>query len=61
MYGQYTELGQLPEAVVKRLRHYFLTYKNLPEEPAVMELANIYGQAEAWEVIQTSINDYKLM
>ncbi|GAB3718718.1 inorganic pyrophosphatase [Spirosoma lituiforme] len=61
MYGQYTELGQLPEAVVKRLRHYFLTYKNLPEEPAVMELANIYGQHEAWEVIQTSVNDYKLM
>ncbi|GAB4024981.1 inorganic pyrophosphatase [Spirosoma koreense] len=61
MYGQFTELGQLPEAVVKRLRHYFLTYKTLPEEPAVMELANIYGQAEAWEVIQASINDYKLM
>lgn len=61
MYGQFTELGQLPEAVVKRLRHYFLTYKTLPDEPAVMELANIYGQAEAWEVIQASINDYKLM
>ena len=61
MYGQFTELGQLPEAVVKRLRHYFLTYKTLPEEPAVMELANIYGQREAWDVIQASINDYKLM
>lgn len=61
MYGQFTELGQLPEAVVKRLRHYFLTYKTLPEEPAVMELANIYGQKEAWDVIQASINDYKLM
>lgn len=61
MYGQYTELAQLPEAVVKRLRHYFLTYKNLPDEPAAMELANVYGQAEAWEVIQTSISDYKLM
>lgn len=61
MYGQFTELGQLPEAVVKRLRHYFLTYKTLPDEPAVMELANIYGQAEAMEVIQASINDYKLM
>ncbi|GAB4025258.1 inorganic pyrophosphatase [Spirosoma gilvum] len=61
MYGQYTELEQLPEAVVKRLRHYFLTYKTLPDEPVAMELANVYGQAEAWEVIQTSINDYKLM
>ncbi|GAB3992225.1 inorganic pyrophosphatase [Spirosoma daeguense] len=61
MYGQYTELAQLPEAVVKRLRHYFLTYKTLPDEPVAMELANVYGQSEAWEVIQTSVNDYKLM
>ncbi len=61
MYGKYEELGQLPEAVVKRLRHYFMTYKNLPDEPAVMELANIYGREEALEVIQTAISDYKLM
>lgn len=61
MYGQYTELDQLPKAVVKRLQHYFLTYKNLPDEPAVMELASVYGQEESWEVIQASINDYKLM
>jgi inorganic pyrophosphatase len=46
---------------VKRLRHYFLTYKNLPGEPAVMELANIYGRDEALEVIQTSMDDYAEM
>ncbi len=58
MYGQYNDLSELPEAVVKRLRHYFLTYKNLPGEPAVMELASIYGRDEAREVIQTSMDDY---
>lgn len=58
MYGQYTDLSELPEAVVKRLRHYFLTYKNLPDEPPVMELANIYGRDEAREVIRTSMDDY---
>lgn len=61
MYGQYTDLSDLPEAVVKRLRHYFLTYKNLPGEPAVMELANIYGRDEAREVIRTSMQDYAEM
>ncbi|RYC70313.1 MULTISPECIES: inorganic pyrophosphatase [Spirosoma] len=61
MYGQYKDLSELPEAVVKRLRHYFLTYKNLPGEPAVMELANIYGRDEALEVIQTSMDDYAEM
>ncbi|AQG82372.1 inorganic pyrophosphatase [Spirosoma montaniterrae] len=58
MYGQYKDLSELPEAVVKRLRHYFLTYKNLPGEPALMELANVYGRDEACEVIQTSMDDY---
>lgn len=61
MYGQYTDLSELPEAVVKRLRHYFLTYKNLPGDPAIMELANIYGRDEACEVIQTAMDDYAEM
>ncbi|GAB3556840.1 inorganic pyrophosphatase [Spirosoma fluminis] len=61
MFGQYDDLSDLPEAVVKRLRHYFLTYKNLPGEPAVMELANIYGREEALEVIRTSMQDYAEM
>lgn len=58
MYGQFKELADLPESVVKRLRHYFMTYKNLPDEPPVMELANIYGQQEAREVIRTAMADY---
>ncbi|CCH52141.1 Inorganic diphosphatase [Fibrisoma limi BUZ 3] len=61
MYGQYRDLSELPEAVVKRLRHYFLTYKNLPGEPEIMELASIYGRDEALEVIRTSMDDYAEM
>ena len=61
MYGHFQELAQLPEGVVKRLRHYFLTYKNLPDEPAVMELATVYGRDEAREVIRTSMEDYNDM
>jgi inorganic pyrophosphatase len=61
MYGQFRELADLPEGIVKRLRHYFLTYKTLPDEPAVMELAAIYGREEACEVIQASMDDYDAM
>ncbi|HLL93868.1 MAG TPA: inorganic pyrophosphatase [Spirosoma sp.] len=61
MFGHFDELADLPEAVVKRLRHYFMTYKNLPDEPPVMELANIYGREEALEVIRTSMQDYAEM
>lgn len=58
MYGHFQDLSDLPDAVVKRLRHYFLTYKNLPGEPAVMELASIYGRDEAREAIRTAMLDY---
>ena len=61
MFGQYQELADLPPAVVKRLRHYFLTYKNLPDEPALITLATIYGRDEAREVIQTAMNDYAML
>ncbi|QHW01429.1 inorganic pyrophosphatase [Spirosoma endbachense] len=61
MYGQYNDLSELPVAVVKRLQHYFLTYKNLPDEPAVMELANVYGRDEARDVIRTAMEDYANM
>ncbi len=59
VYGAYQDLAELPENVVERLKHYFLTYKNLPGEPALIEIANVYGREEAHEVIRTSVEDYK--
>lgn len=59
VYGSYQDLSELPPNVVERLKHYFLTYKNLPGEPALIEIANVYGREEAHEVILTSVEDYK--
>lgn len=59
MYDAYTDISELPQSVVARLQHYFLTYKNLPGEPTVMELAGVYGRAEAMEVIQAAMDDYQ--
>lgn len=59
VYGGYQDLSELPPNVVERLKHYFLTYKNLPGEPALIEIANVYGREEAHEVIRTSVEDYK--
>lgn len=61
MYESYKDLSDLPKSVVDRLQHYFLTYKNLPDQPTVMELASIYGREEAYEVIRTSMEDYKAL
>lgn len=60
VYEQWTDVSQLPEAIVKRLKHYFLTYKNIPgDEPRVVEIAAIYGTAEAQQVIKHAMADYK--
>jgi inorganic pyrophosphatase len=45
--------------LLNRLKHYFLTYKNLPDDASQkVHISSIYGAAEAKEVIQRSINDY---
>jgi inorganic pyrophosphatase len=60
MYEQWKNIDELPELIVNRLKHYFLTYKNIPgAEAPTCEIANVYGRAEACEVILKSIEDYK--
>lgn len=59
LFAEVMDITDLPEAVVERLRHYFLTYKLAPgttEQP--VEIAGIYGRAEAHEVIRRSFEDY---
>ncbi len=58
IYEQYADISDLPESIVKRLQHYFLTYKNLPSEPHICEIAYIYGREQSHEVINESIKDY---
>lgn len=58
-YGEVTELAQLPEGMVARLRHYFLSYKQLPgEAPRKVDIAEVYDRAEAQRVVQASVKDY---
>lgn len=59
IYQQYKDISELPESVVTRLKHYFLTYKNLPNEPNTCEIAYIYGKEESHEVIRKSMSDYR--
>jgi len=59
-YGTFRDLAEVPEALVDRLRHYFLTYKDLPDRtgPRTCEIGEVYGTAGAHEVIRASIDDY---
>ncbi len=67
-YGHFSEISQLPGALVERLRHYFLTYKRAPFDSAQgrpgsdggrIEITHVYGAAEAREVIERSAEDYR--
>jgi inorganic pyrophosphatase len=44
---------------VDRLRHYFLTYKQSPDDAkASCEITHLYGREEALDVIRRSQADY---
>ncbi|MEW6469575.1 MAG: inorganic pyrophosphatase [Bacteroidota bacterium] len=53
------DLSDCPAYYVNRLRHYFLTYKNLPGEASTCEITNVYGREEAKEVIMKAMADYR--
>lgn len=62
VYGDYTDISQVPESVIDRLKHYFLTYKEIPstnkDKKAKVEITDIYGKEEALKVIEMSEIDY---
>jgi inorganic pyrophosphatase len=59
-YGYIKDISDCPKGLVDRLRHYFLSYKQLPgEAPRRVEIAEVYDRAEALEVIRRSCLDYR--
>ncbi len=59
VYDDWKDITDIPSAILNRLQHYFLTYKQLPGEPPKCEITHIYGAAEAKEVVQASRRDYQ--
>jgi len=54
------DVSQVPRGLVDRLRHYFLSYKQIPGAgPRKVQIAEVYDRAEAVEVIRRSIDDYR--
>jgi inorganic pyrophosphatase len=60
VYGGWLEIEESPAALVERLRHYFLTYKQVPGPGKVrVEITHVYGREEAYEVIRRTQLDYE--
>jgi inorganic pyrophosphatase len=59
-YGHIENIADAPPGLIDRLKHYFLTYKQLPEEQnRRVEIAEVYDRAGAAAVILRSIEDYR--
>ena len=58
-YGEIEDISDCPKALIDRLQHYFLSYKQLPgDAPRRVEIADVYGRAEALDVLNRSFRDY---
>lgn len=60
LYGAMRDISECPDPVVERLKHYFLTYKDLPNTKLDVEITHTYGSEEAKEVINRTIEDYRV-
>jgi inorganic pyrophosphatase len=60
VYGKWKDIADVPQPLIDRLRHYFLTYKAMPDSPAPpVEIAETYDATEARETIRKSVEDYR--
>lgn len=59
VYGKYTSIKDCPESIINRLKHYFLTYKDLPGNKRDCEITDVYDREDAYEVIRRGVEDYR--
>jgi inorganic pyrophosphatase len=58
-YGAFRDIHDVPKALIDRLRHYFLTYKQIPDAAErACEITHVYDVATAHDVIRRALADY---
>lgn len=61
VYGSWRDIGDCPDDVLIRLRHFFTTYKQSPDdEERKVEIVEVYDRAAAHTVINASREDYRI-
>mgnify|MGYP000916661390 CR=1 FL=1 len=59
IYNQWKDINDIPVSLVNRLKHYFLTYKDMPGVAEKRsEITDTYDKKEAMEIINYSREDY---
>jgi len=58
LWSNVNDIHELPDVLLERLRHYFLTYKMLPGEEPRVSIEETYGREHAMSVINAAMEDY---
>ena len=58
VWGEAQDISDLPDVLVDRLEHYFLTYKLVAGKESRVKIEQRYGHEHAIKVIEASIKDY---
>ncbi|MBK6364481.1 MAG: inorganic pyrophosphatase [Saprospiraceae bacterium] len=59
VYNMWKDIQDVPKTIINRLKHYFLTYKQMPDKEPHCVIDEIYGKQVAQDVIRASIKDYQ--
>jgi len=57
-YKDISDISELPEVIIERLRHYFGTYKLIPGRETNVYVDRVYDKEFAYKVIEASLQDY---
>ena len=61
VWGNLTDIHQLPPILVERLQHYFTTYKLVPGTRPQIAVQQVYGVEHAARVVAAAAEDYKAL
>ena len=59
IYGDIRDIKDLPEVIVERLKHYFLTYKMVEGKDPGIEIIGVSGPNKAKKIVTAAIKDYQ--
>jgi len=59
IWGAAEDIGDIPSALIERLRHYFSTYKLIPGKESAVSIEKIYSRDHAYNVVNASLKDYE--
>ena len=59
VWGTAKDISDIPEPLISRLRHYFGTYKMMPDQKPEVIIDRVYDCSHALNVVKAALKDYE--